>query len=362
MERRRQEPIVPHPSAVVALLLALCAAAAVQVPVAAQVAAAAGLSFAEWLAVVRDEAVARGVRPDVATSALAGVEQLDIVVERDRTQAEFVLTLDGYLERRLTAKTIRSAREQYARHRALLRQVASRFGVEPQVIVAIWGLESNFGRFSGVRPTIPVLATLGYETRRGEFFRGQLIDALRIIDRGDIELVNMKGSWAGAMGQPQFMPGSYLAYAVDFDQDGRRDIWSSHADVFASIANYLSQNGWKQGERWGREVTIPSGVAARVASAATLRESGCRASRELSAPLPLARWRALGVRLRGGGPLPRATLDASLLRAGTRSFLVYRNYDALLGYNCANSYAVSVGMLSDRIAGRRPSAPPRTRR
>jgi membrane-bound lytic murein transglycosylase B len=346
-----ERPVVPKPPTAAVLLLALCATSAGQVPAGDPPTAAGGPTFAEWLAVVREEAIARGVRPDVAAAALDGVERIDVVLERDRAQAEFVLTLDGYLARRLSPTTVRSARQHYARHRALLRRVAARFGVEPHVLVAIWGLESNFGRFGGVRPTIPVLATLGYETRRAEFFRGQLIDALRILDRGDIELAQMKGSWAGAMGQPQFMPGSYLTYAVDFDGDGRRDIWSSHADVFGSIANYLSQNGWKKGERWGREVTISDKAAARITDTVALRESGCRATRELSAPLPLSHWRRLGVRLRNGGPLPRAALDASLLRAGPRSFLVYRNYDALLAYNCANSYGVSVGMLSDRIAG-----------
>jgi membrane-bound lytic murein transglycosylase B len=309
-------------------------------------------SFEDWLGGVRDEAIAAGLKPDVVKGALQLAEHLDVVVDRDRQQTEFVLALDVYLKRRLTREVVRTARERYRRHRELLSRVAARYGVEPYVLVAVWGLESNFGRFAGTRPTISVLATLGYEGRRGEFFRGQLIEALRILDRGDIEAASMRGSWAGAMGQPQFMPGSYSQYAVDFDADGRRDIWDSEADVFASIANYLTQNGWEKGERWGREVKVTAEAARRIADRAAFRDRGCRATRELSEPLPLAEWRALGVRLASGRALPRAKVEASLLRAGTRSFLVYRNYDAILSYNCANSYGISVALLSDRIARR----------
>jgi membrane-bound lytic murein transglycosylase B len=318
--------------------------------------------FDEWLRDVRDEALAAGLRPEIVTAALEHVELVDVVVERDRAQTEYVLSIDGYLERRLTRETVRTARDRLARHRDLLNRVASKYGVDPAMLVAVWGLESNFGRFSGVRPTIPVLATLGYQTRRGTFFRGQLIDALRILDRGDIEMGRLKGSWAGAMGQPQLMPGSYLRYAVDFDGDGRRDIWDSEADVFASIANYLGEHGWKPGERWGREVRVSDEVAARVTQTVTLRESGCRATRELSAPLPLSEWRSLGVRLTDGRSLPRAAMNASLLRGGKRNFLVYANYDALLSYNCANSYAISVGVLADRLATREAPAHGRRRR
>jgi membrane-bound lytic murein transglycosylase B len=284
--------------------------------------------------------------------ALRGVEPQPVVLERDRSQAEFTLSFDRYLQQRLTPKTVRTGRDMAKRHRALLAAVSARYGVEPAILVAIWGVESNFGRFSGVRPTIPVLATLGYDSRRAVFFRGQLLDALTILDRGHIDLPRLRGSWAGALGQVQFMPGSYLQYAVDEDGDGRRDIWSSHADIFGSIANYLKAHGWRPAERWGREVRVPDAAVAAIDAAATPRESGCRATRQLSVPRPLSAWRALGMRRADGGALPASEVQASLLRAGRRTFLVYPNYDALLGYNCANTYAVGVGMLADRIAGR----------
>ena len=307
--------------------------------------------FSEWVAAVRADAIAQGLDPGIVDTALSTAERLDVVLERDGAQAEFVLSIDKYLQRRLTAKIVRTAREMQRRHRQVLKRVADRYGVDPAVLVSIWGLESNFGRFAGVRPTVSVLSTLGYESRRADFFRGELIDALRILARGDIALADMRGSWAGAMGQPQFMPSSYLKYAVDFDGDGRRDIWASDADVFASIANYLKEHGWTAGERWGRQVKVSAATAATIDTRVARRASGCRATRGLSEPLPLRRWRELGVTLASGKPLPRSDMEASLLQGGSRTFLVYRNYEAILAYNCANTYALSVGLLADRIGG-----------
>ena len=306
-------------------------------------------AFSEWIAAVRADALAQGL--DVATvdAALGSAERLDVVLERDGAQAEFVLSIDRYLERRLTKKIVRTAREQFRSHRAVLGRVAKQYGVDPAVLVSVWGLESNFGRFAGVRPTISVLSTLGYESRRADFFRGELLDALRILSRGDIALASMRGSWAGAMGQPQFMPSSYLKYAVDFDADGRRDIWASDADVFGSIANYLKEHGWTAGERWGRHVKVRAAAAAKIAESIPSRTSGCRAVRSLSEPQPLRRWRELGITLPNGKPLPRSDMTASLLQGGSRTFLVYRNYEAILAYNCANTYALSVALLADRI-------------
>lgn len=309
-------------------------------------------SFAEWLEGVRAEALSRGIRTDVIERALSGIEPLDIVVERDRNQAEFSLSLDAYLKRRLTPALVRTARAMASRHRALAGRVAAVYGVPPEVLIAAWGLESNFGRFSGLRPTISTLATLAYDARRSEFFRSELMAALQILDNGDVETSDLKGSWAGAIGQPQFMPSSYLTYAVDFDDDGRRDIWRSLPDVLASIANYLKAHGWSEGQRWGREVRVPDALEA-IATAAPPREAGCVAVRNMSQPLPLVRWRQLGVRLVDRRALPAAPLPASLVHAERRSFLVYENYEALLAYNCAHAYALSVGLLADRIAGQR---------
>jgi membrane-bound lytic murein transglycosylase B len=305
-------------------------------------------SFAEWLEGFRAEALDRGITAATFDRAFANVEPVATVIERDRTQAELTLTLEQYLARRLTRPMLRTAGRQAERHRTLLGRVSAAYGVPPSLIVAIWGLESNFGRFSGVRPTIATLATLAYDPRRAAFFREELFHALLILERGYIDLPSLKGSWAGAMGQTQFMPTSFIEHAVDFDGDGRRDIWHSEADVFGSIANYVKASGWVQGERWGREVLVGRKAAAAVAELPR-REGGCRATREMTAPLPLARWQALGVRLPGGRALPRADMDASLVQAGRRSFLVYRNYDAILTYNCAHAYGLSVGLLSDRI-------------
>ncbi|MDO8835320.1 MAG: lytic murein transglycosylase [Vicinamibacterales bacterium] len=306
--------------------------------------------FREWLAGVREEALARGISARTIDAALTDVAPLPVVVERDRTQAELTLNLDLYLRRRLPPSVVRSARTMARTHREVLRRVEAAYGVPPSVVTAIWGLESNFGRFTGVRPTIPALATLAHDGRRVTLFREELLAALTIVDRGDVPLSRLKGSWAGAMGQPQFMPSTYLSDAVDFDGDGRRDIWASTADVFGSIANYLHRRGWVAGQRWGREVAVSERAAARVAGAVPLRMSGaCRAVRDMTEARPLTEWARLGVTLPKGHALPASAITASLARVDRRTFLVYGNYEALLAYNCAHTYALSVAMLADRI-------------
>jgi membrane-bound lytic murein transglycosylase B len=304
--------------------------------------------FDIWLAGVRDEAIGRGIRPDVVALAFEGVQPVPQILERDRGQAEFTLDLDAYLKRRLTPSAVRMARQMYRKHGAVLRRVGATYAVDPRIVVAVWGLESNFGRFAGVRPTIPTLATLAYDQRRSALFRSELFHALEILNRGDIDLPNLRGSWAGALGQPQFLPSSYLQYAQDFDGDGRRDIWTSMPDVFASIAYYLQQHGWTDGVRWGREVWIAP-AAREAALELPRRETGCRAVRLMSVSRPLREWGPLGFRTLARRPLPASELPASLVTAGTRRFLVYANYEALLGYNCAHSYALSVALLADRL-------------
>jgi membrane-bound lytic murein transglycosylase B len=316
-------------------------------------------SFAEWLAGVRTEAIDRGLREEIVDAALAEVtEPQPIILERDRAQAETVFSLEQYISRSLTPRLILAGRDAYARHRELLDQVGERYGVPPRIIAAIWGMESNFGRFSGVRPTVPALATLAWDPRRATFFRGELFNALEILNRGDIDLPHLKGSWAGAMGQPQFMPSSYLQFAEDFDGDGRRDIWSTPADVFASIANYLKGHGWAATRGWGREVKISPEAARRIARDVAPRSGTCQATRNMSVALPLSRWAELGVRLPGGKALPRNDEPASLVSGTTRRFLVDPNYDAILDYNCAHSYAITVALLGDAIASdKAPAAP-----
>jgi membrane-bound lytic murein transglycosylase B len=304
-------------------------------------------SFSEWLDVVRSEALARGIRQEVVQEALGRIDEpLVESIERDREQPETVLSLEAYITSRVRASTVRTGRRMLQRHRALLERVSKTYGVPAPVIVALWGIESNFGRLIGTEPTVTVLATLAWDPRRADFFRKELFDALAILNRGDIELKQMRGSWAGAMGQLQFMPSSYLEYAVDFDGDGRRDIWESPADIFGSIANYLNKHGWVRDQRWGREVIVPRGRDLGVPR----RDGACQATRDMSVALPLNEWQRLGVRLPHGRPLSQVNFPAFLLSGSSRSFLLYDNYDALLAYNCAHAYALSVALLADRIA------------
>ncbi|MQA29976.1 MAG: lytic murein transglycosylase [Luteitalea sp.] len=307
-------------------------------------------SFAEWLDGVRSEALTRGIRQDILDQALGSIDEpLPIVIERDRTQAEVVLPLETYISRRLTPRFLSTGKQMFARHRAMLEAVEHRYGVPGSVIASIWGIESNFGRFSGVRPTIPALATLAWDRRRATFFRRELFSALEILNRRDIEPARMRGSWAGAMGQPQFMPSSYLEFAEDYDGDGRRDIWNTPGDIFASVANYLKGHGWVTGQLWGREVKVSREVARRVASTVARREGSCQATRDMTVELPLDGWQRLGVRTMSGSALPKADITASLVAGSSRYFLVYRNYHALLQYNCAHAYALSVALVSDRL-------------
>lgn len=304
--------------------------------------------FDEWLLAFRMEAESKGISPTLLERALADVQPVEQILDRDRTQAEFTLDLEAYLKRRLTPPTVRMAQRMLTRHRTVLQRVERAYGVPAPIVVSVWGLESNFGRFAGVRPTIPALATLAYDPRRSVMFRQELLNALQIVDRGDIELERLKGSWAGALGQPQFMPSSYLAYAQDFDGDGRKDIWTSLPDVFASIAYYLQQHGWKPGWLWGREVKIAS-LLEEAVLAIPRREEGCRARRLMTEPRPLTEWREMGVRTLSNRLVPALPEPASMVVAGSRKFLLYDNYDALLGYNCAHSYALSVALLADRL-------------
>src|SRR6266853_5292508 len=244
-------------------------------------------SFAEFLNGIKTEAVARGIRQEIVDTALSGIEEPSaLVIERDRSQAETVQTLEQYLTQRVTANAVATGREMLARHRDLLDEIAATYDVPPPLIVSIWGFESNFGRFNGVRPTVAALATLAWDPRRSALFRRELFNALEILNRGDIDLARMRGSWAGAMGQVQFMPSSYLKFAEDFDGDGHRDIWRSTPDVFASIANYLKGKGWTAGESWGREVRVPAAALTRIRADVARRAGSCQATRDMTVAQP----------------------------------------------------------------------------
>jgi membrane-bound lytic murein transglycosylase B len=302
--------------------------------------------FADWLQQFRGDAAASGISSATLDRAFDGLQPLPIILERDRTQRELTLTVREYVKQRVTKGVIKTARQAKRRHAGVLRRVEKKYGVPGEIVIAVWALESNFGRFSGVRPTVQALSTLAWEGRRGQLFRNELMTALQILDRGDADFPQLKGSWAGAMGQVQFLPSSYVRYAQDFDGDGRKDIWRSLPDVFASIANYLRQSGWVARRRWGVPARLPVKPTGALQSLMEPRAKGCSAERDLSPPRLIREWAAARVRPRR--PLPHAT-PASLVTLGPASFLVTSNYEAILAYNCAHSYAMSVVELADAI-------------
>jgi membrane-bound lytic murein transglycosylase B len=306
-------------------------------------------SFAVFLEKLVTEARDRGYPDDLIRQTLVRLEPLPRVIESDRTQAELNPGFTRYLSSRLTRRMITRGRTLAKSHRTLLSRIETSHDVQRRFLVAIWGIESRFGALTGRTPVFQALATLAWEPRRAAFFRGELFDALTMVQRKHIEARTMTGSWAGAMGQTQFMPSSYLKYAVDFDRDGRRDIWKSTPDALASIASYLQGYGWNGDETWGREVTVTAAVKAKIDAAIPKRTVGCYAERNMTERRPLNEWRTLGVTLVNGKPLPRADMPAGLVDVGERKFLVYPNYDAILGYNCAHYYALSVALLADRL-------------
>ena len=306
--------------------------------------------FAEWLAAFRVEASSKGISDATLDAALSNLTPDPAVIEKNQAQPEFTQTLDAYVAARLTPKVMTSAAAMMKMHEPLLERVHQAYGVPAGVMVAVWGVESNFGQITGSHPLITSLATLAYDGHRA-LFRSELIEALMIVDKKLAPLGDLKGSWAGAMGQPQFLPSSYRKFAVDFDGDGIANIWTSVDDVLASMANYLQKAGWTPGERWGREVDVPVDGWDAVSAKIPHRTSGCRARKEMTEARPLSEWRELGVTFLGGKEIPVSDLRASLVRGDHRAFLTYHNYEALLDYNCANAYAISVGLLSDIAAG-----------
>lgn len=321
------------------------------IPFAVSWAHASDTGFQVWLQALIEEARERGVSEDLIQQVLVPVTPIPQVVSNDRNQAEFVETLDMYLERRVTDWRINTGRARLAQHQAVLAEVEAEYGVPARIIVAIWGIETNYGNFTGGTDVIQALVTLAYDPRRSDFFRRELFSALDILQQGHISPSQMKGSWAGAMGQSQFMPTSFMQYAVDFDGDGRRDIWGSEADVFASIANYLRQANWQPGERWGREVLLPDDYHAR-ADQWQLSEFNdtCSVLRRHTVQQPVDAWQQVGLRQRDGTDLPPSGLPGSVVLpdgVDGRAFLTYTNFRAILRYNCANNYALAVATLAD---------------
>jgi membrane-bound lytic murein transglycosylase B len=294
-------------------------------------------SFQEWLKGVRQEARADGVSQAVLDQAFRRVKPIPRVIELDRSQPEFKLTFKQYLDRVVSGKTIRDGRRLYRENRDLLEKIGNQYGVEPQYIVALWGIETRYGRITGGYPVIASLATLAYDGRRSAFFRKELLRALKILEEGHIAVENMDGSWAGAMGQVQFMPSSFVTYAVDYDGDGRRDIWDNVPDALASAANYLSRSGWKKNQGWGGKVSLPSAFSKALVTSASKKT--------------LKEWQQLGVT--GKGVSGQQNLRAYLVKpnkTGGPIYLAYPNYRVILKWNRSNYFAISVGTLADRIA------------
>lgn len=297
-------------------------------------------AFAAWLAEMRAEALAAGIREQTLDASFKDVAPIARIIELDRKQPESTLTFKQYVDRVVSKARIDSGRARLAKNSPLLQEVAAKFGVQPRFVVALWGIETNFGQNTGGFSVIAALATLAYDGRRSKYFRGELLEALRIVDQGHITPENMKGSWAGAMGQSQFMPSSFVNYAYDYDGDGAKDIWNTSADVFASAANYLSGVGWNADITWGREARLPEGFDPALADIKVVK--------------PLSEWQALGVRRADGSDLPARDLPASVIfpgEVGGPAYIVYDNYRALLRWNRSLYFATAVGLLSDKIAG-----------
>jgi membrane-bound lytic murein transglycosylase B len=305
--------------------------------------------FDEWLQALMAEARDRGYSDTLVEQALGGIEPLQRVIQNDRSQAELVVGFDRYHRVRVTPAIVRRGRELARQHRTVLERIESEYEVQRRFIIAIWGIETRYGGLTGNTPIFQALATLAWEPRRAEYFRGELFNALTMVSKGYIETKAMTGSWAGAMGHPQFMPSSYLKFAEDFDGDGRRDIWRSAPDALASIANYLEEWGWDDEFTWGREVRITPEARARIDQETTKRTEGCFAMRNMTERIPLEEWQRMGVRRVDGGALPKSDVQAGLVTTDRRTFLVYENYDAILRYNCAHYYALTVALLADRI-------------
>lgn len=305
--------------------------------------AAANLSFDRWIAGFRGRALAQGIAAATFDRAFRGIEYNTYAIEKDRNQSEFTKAIWDYLDSAVSETRVANGKAALKKHRQLLDRIEAAYGVDKEVVVAVWGLESSYGTHRGDTPLIEALATLAFDGRRGRFFESQLIAALKIVQAGDVDPRRMTGSWAGAMGHTQFIPTSYLAYAVDFTGDGKRDIWSDDpADALASTAAYLARFGWRRGEPWGVEVALPKGFDVSL--------TGERVKKSA------ADWATLGIRDTAGRKVANHGPASILLPAGARgaAFMIFPNFNVIERYNAADAYVIAVGHLADRIAGGPP--------
>ncbi|MFH1803545.1 MAG: lytic murein transglycosylase [Pseudomonadota bacterium] len=297
--------------------------------------------FDVWLEAFKADALAEGISQSMLDTAFAKTQPIPRVIELDRSQPEFKLTFEEYLQRVVPQSRIDEGRRKYAENRAVIDAAAKKYGVPGHYLAAFWGIETGFGRHTGGFSVIDSLATLAFEGRRAEYFRTELMNALKILDAGHIAPDAMSGSWAGAMGQAQFMPSTFLAYATDGNDDGKIDLWGTKDDVFASAANYLSSVGWKEDERWGRKIAMPDGFDV----ALTGRE----------VKKPVSEWQKLGIRMPGGGNLPVTDMEASIVVVNDGAgpaYMVYNNFHTIMHWNRSTYFAIAVGTLADAIAGR----------
>ncbi|MBV0913383.1 lytic murein transglycosylase [Anianabacter salinae] len=299
--------------------------------------------FTDWIAQFRGRALAQGIRADVFDGALSDATFLPDVIKKDRNQSEFTKPIWDYLDSAVSRERVTNGRAALKKRDALLTRIEARYGVEKEVVAAVWGLESAYGTFRGSVPIVSALATLASDSRRSAFFEAELLNALRILQDGQVQTADMRGSWAGAMGHTQFMPSSYLAFAHDFDGDGRCNIWGDDpADALALTAAYLSRNGWTKGQPWGVEVTLPEGFDYDLTSERVKK--------------PVGFWTGLGITDTRGKPVPDHGRASILLPAGHRgaAFMIFDNFHVLETYNTADAYVIGVGHLSDRLVGGDP--------
>ncbi len=302
--------------------------------------ATANISFHNWISRFRGRAMKAGIRSATLERSMRGIRYNTSVIEKDRNQSEFTKQIWDYLDSAASDSRVTNGRKALRERRQVLERIEARYGVEKEIVTAIWGLESAYGARRGNMPVIESLSTLAFDGRRGSFFEAQLIAALKIVQAGDVAPRAMTGSWAGAMGHTQFIPTSYLAYAVDFTGDGKRDIWSDNpADALASTAAYLKKSGWVTGQPWGVEVSLPRGF------------DYARANRK-TRKMP-SEWARLGVRDMHGRPVRDYGKASILLPAGAQgaAFMIFHNFSVIERYNAADAYVIGVGHLADRIAG-----------
>jgi membrane-bound lytic murein transglycosylase B len=347
-----------HPRQALAAVLLVATAAAVnaQGNVSREPAAVDETSaFAEFMAGIRVDAAERGVRAATLDAVLPGIQLHRRAIEADRAQSEFVDTYERYL-RRVSPRRIERGRELMQTQGEMIGRVAAGYRVQPRFIAAILGLESDYGTFPIAEPLFDVLATLAFDARRGTQFRTELLAALELVDKGYLAPTDLKSSWAGALGAPQFMPSNVLRLGVDHDGDGRIDLATVGPDVIASVANYLQRTGWQDNQTWGREVSLPPGgedALPAPQNAGLTPDAACRRFQTLGAWRNLSDWSEAGVRLVDGSELPARNLPAALVigdKGDERGYLVYRNFCSIMGYNPAFRYALAVGLLADAIA------------